>query len=65
MIEHSNDLTRLIAHDLLLLLVVQRWYCEPTRIIWLHVKIDIAEMGKIVVQWIRSYVVSRFVFILG
>jgi hypothetical protein len=49
----------------LLLLIVQRWYCEPTRIIWLHVKIDVAEMCKIVVQWIRSYVVARFVFILG
>ena len=64
MIEHSNDLAGLVAHDLLLLLIVQRWYCESTGILWLDVKVDVAEMSEVAVQWIRSYVVARLILVL-
>ena len=49
MIEHPNDLARLVANDCLLLLVVQSWYGESSRIFWLNGKVDVAKMSEVAV----------------
>ena len=63
-IEHPDDLAGLVAHDLLLLLVVERRYRKAACIIFFCVKIDVSEMSKTVVQWIWRYVVAGLVLIL-
>lgn len=63
MIEHPDDFARLVAHDLLLLLVIQRWDREATDIVWFRVEKDVTEMCEVLVQWIWSYIVAWFFLI--
>lgn len=65
--EHAKNLTALIAHNALRLLVIQHWHSEASRIILLRLKVHLTEMGKVLmaIQRVRNDIISRQLLILG
>lgn len=63
-VEHANDLAGLVAHDGLLLGIVKSRHREPTLIVFVHVKVDIAQMGEALVDGVRLNVLAGLV-VLG
>lgn len=54
----SADISYLVADYSLLLNVIQRWNGKASLVLWIHIKVDIAEMRKMRVNWVWRHVVS-------
>lgn len=52
-VHHPDDLCRLVADNLVRLLVVQRGHREAALVVWVLLKVDVAEMCVSVVQPVR------------
>ena len=55
-VEHADDFAGLIADYFVLLDVVERGNGEATRVIGVDVKVNLSQMGEILMYRIRSYV---------
>jgi hypothetical protein len=60
-VEHANDLARLIAHDLLLLDIVERRNGEATAVLRLDGEVDVAEVSEVWVMRVGGDILSRFI----
>lgn len=58
MIEHANDFSRLIAHDLILLLVVESRYCETAIVVRFHIEVDVAQVCKVLMKRVGCHIVT-------
>lgn len=65
MIEHADDLARLIADDALLLLVVEGRDGEATLVVLIDGEVDVAEMGEAVMERVGSDIFARRVLLVG
>jgi hypothetical protein len=65
MVEHADNLTTLIADNLLLLLVVQRRDGKPAFVVRTLRKVNVAEMRVVWMQRIRRSIISGDVLIRG
>lgn len=65
--EHAQNFTALIADNTLRLLVIQHWHSEASRVILLRLKVDLTEMGKVLMalEGVRNDIISRQLLILG
>jgi len=63
-VEHADDLARLIADDGVLLCVVKRRDRESALVVFVHVEVDITQMGEALVDWVRLNVLARLI-VLG
>lgn len=57
-VEHADYLAGLVADYPVLLEVVQGRDCEAPRVVRVDVKVDVPQMCKVLVQWIRRHVIS-------
>ena len=53
-IEHANDLGRLIVHNSISLFIVESWHGKAAGVFWILLKVDLAEVGEIGMDWITS-----------
>ena len=65
--KHAQNLTALIAHNALSLLVIQDWHRVAGVVLWLRFKVDMAQVGKVLMalKRIRNDILARLLFILG
>lgn len=66
MIEHANDLTALVAHDRLLHGIVKRGNREAAGVIGLHVEVDVAQVGEVLMAgyWVGYRVLAGQVLVV-
>ncbi len=55
--------TYLIAYDFALLDVIESWHCKSSTVVRVLLEVDIAQVGHILVDWIRCYVVPWNLFV--
>lgn len=65
MVEHPNDLRRLVRNDFLLLLVVECGNSKTAAIVLVVGKINVPEMRELCMKWIWCRVFARLVLIFG
>jgi len=65
MIEHANDLRRLVVHNALLFLVVQRWHCKAATVILVVLEIDLADVRILWMYRIGLSVCTRLLLVFG
>lgn len=64
MVEHADDLARLVAHNLILLLVEERGDREAAFVVGVDVEVDVAEVREgLAVQRVGRYVVAGELFV--
>lgn len=65
-VEHADDIRRLVAHNLVLDSVVECWYREASGIVGVHLEVDLAEVGVLLVasNWIWPNILTRSILIL-
>lgn len=65
-VHHTDNFTRLVVDDSLLLDIIQSWDSESSLVIWAFSKINILQVGVFLMtwNWIWSSVISRRIFIL-
>lgn len=64
-VEHANDLAGLVAHDGLLLGIVKSGDSESALVVLVHVKVDIAQVGKALVDGVWLDVLAGLVVFGG
>lgn len=63
--KHAEDLAALVAHDALLLLVVEDGHREAARVVLVRLEVDLPQVGEVVVQRVRDHVLALGVLVVG
>ena len=63
-VEHADDLTRLVVHDAFLLCVVQGGHGEAAIVVLLVLEVDLADVGKFRVDGVRGDVLAGGVLVV-
>lgn len=66
-IQHPQNLTTLVIHNRLRLLVIQHWHGEAPFILGVHAKVEVAQVGEALVAGDRvgGHILPRSVGVLG